>query len=214
MKKIDSKIQSEPSTDLFIGTRDYQFVREMLDQAPLGFAPYVVTRDGQFTHQIPANYDDVRITIAPFTWAWVAAQLAAGALSYLGGRALASVMEQPAYDDVQSMIRQAVDDLKKFIRDEIRKAVEEDKIKDLESDAQTVTDSLKRYAKLPADLKERYRYLLEYSDTATLHGINLSEKYDLATLPIYASFVSLRILLIKAFYDQDKRREPMRGIRH
>lgn len=146
-----------------------------------------------------------------FPWAMIATALAEGALSYIGGEALKNVLGRPAYENIPGMIRDAVEELKVFIRDELRKALDEIVIQELEAEARALQVDLNRYSEVPENLKRDYKYLLESSDLSTSRGITHAEPYGISALPIYVSFVSLRIHVIQAFYELDHSRENLRN---
>jgi len=149
--------------------------------------------------------------IEPFTWAWVGAQLAGGVIAYIGGMAFARVIGEPSMGELAQIIRNAVQEIKEFIREELRRALAEEVLLALEASTEATYRNLKRYAAASASDRRNYRYLIEAADLDTNRGIALAQKYELNALPVYANFVSLRALAIRAFYEVDRNKPAMRA---
>jgi hypothetical protein len=83
--------------------------------------------------------------------------LAEGAITYLGGKALATIMDDPQIKDVEDLIRAAITEINVYTR----QAIQENEIKKLSGSLNAVIDNLKDFAVLKsAHDKEVNRFLL------------------------------------------------------
>jgi hypothetical protein len=147
-----------------------------------------------------------------FPWVFIAQGIATGALSYVGGRILASVMGEPSLGDIQKMIKQALVDLTQYILEQLREIVTEDRVHHLEALAISVETNLRRYANLPKDIQRRNRYLIEEADKKTSEAIPACLIYKLNALPVLVVFISLRVIAIKALHEGERDTKPLRDL--
>ena len=141
----------------------------------------------------------------------VAKSLAEGLISSMAGVAFDEWLGETRSEDVVGAIRQSIQDLERRLKADNRRALNEDRIKELEGLVSAIQIGLTRYSGLyPAD-KPRYIYLLTQCEVDTSHGIGLAKQYGMPALPAFTIFVSLRTYMIAAFAALDHLKGPVRN---
>lgn len=138
----------------------------------------------------------IRVLIEPFTWAWVALKLAEGAVSYVGGQTLASVLGRK--EDIAHLINNAVTELKTYIKASLEQQV----IDECQSMVNALARDLLSYENAPRSSD----HLLNNAEIES--GLLMSRLAPIhrAGLGSYVQAVSLRLitLQVRANHFNDK----------
>lgn len=139
----------------------------------------------------------VKIMVEPTTTTAVIAALANMAKSYLEGKKLESLFDNLGAQ-FEQIIRQAVEELKNFISDELDNVT----IKDVQAYLDSARSHLLSYEKAPTEAK----YRLERADIASTDAIYLMQRMGLKGIFIYTNAVSIKLVThiarYKAFGDK------------
>lgn len=138
-------------------------------------------------------------------WIWVGEKLVGGAVAYVGGKALESVLGDaesfPNNQQVIDAINEAAEDIKRFISNDMRLAFREDAVLKLQGLFEGIRRDLERYSAVEKENRIEYKYLLENADTATSAGIGVANQCGVLAVPCYVNLVSLRIFVIQSLFE-------------
>ncbi|TBZ30959.1 hypothetical protein E0H47_31650 [Rhizobium leguminosarum bv. viciae] len=133
--------------------------------------------------------------------------LAAGALQYVGGQVMKRAMGGdgggPSNAEVIAAIKAATEEIKRHVSAEVRAAITEDHVRQLDACCESTFGKLMTYSGIEPSDRPRYIHLLTNADTSSRDGIALAGKLGAVGLPAYASLVSMQILVAKSFFDID-----------
>lgn len=135
--------------------------------------------------------------------AYVGLKLLDGAISYAGGEALRKALGRPTLSDVELWIRAAVDELKTFVSEELRRSLKESAVDEIRSELLGTRDNLYHYASLSVDNRGEYKYLIEDSGTRTARLLQRSLQYDQAYFVTTAA-MAFRLFVLYTLYKIDK----------
>ncbi len=141
------------------------------------------------------------------TWQTVAEKLVGAAISYFGGKAMQSMFDtdmQPTNTDVINAIRASSNELKRYFSADVREAISENNILQLESQTRAIHRNLERYSKLPPASRAQNRYLLEDSDLSSSRAVSMASTYGPLALPAFANLVTLRTVAMRAFHELEQ----------
>lgn len=145
---------------------------------------------------------EIVLLVEPFTWAWVAITLAEGAIAYIGGQAIASILGNNV--DVKVLIENAVKELKQFIKE----ALLQDDIDKCQARINSLTRDLLAYENSPNTSKHR----LDNADIeSSLLMSTLSSKGKAGIAP-YAQAVSLRLLALQVRAKALKEKKELKNL--
>lgn len=134
--------------------------------------------------------------------ATVAVSLGQGAVSYLGGEAMRSIMGDPSTKDVKRWIRASVEEIKAFMAAELQRQLTEQYLK----------ETIDRIAGMRTDLldygasKDRGILLQQFGSNMNT-WIEITKGFGLPTVLIYANAVSLRMLVLSAFVKDHRQKQ-------
>ena len=134
--------------------------------------------------------------------AYVGLKLLDGAISYVGGRALAEALGHPTISDVRLWIRAAVDELKEFITEELRRSLTANSIDEMRTEMLGIRENFYHYASLSPENKRNYRFLLEDSSVHTSRLVHGAVQHDQAFF-ITTTAVAYRLFVLRTFFLQD-----------
>ncbi|BBZ91326.1 hypothetical protein BRDID11004_75460 [Bradyrhizobium diazoefficiens] len=144
--------------------------------------------------------------------AFVGLALLQGAISYVGGRLLASALGDPVISDAQSWLKNAIAELEAFVSAELRRQLDERVMEQMRADLQGINTNLYQYSSLRASNRLRNKYLLETCDTTTASLVPLSLNYDQA-LFVTTTAMAYRLFTLYALYELDHDRGHIRSAR-
>ena len=125
-----------------------------------------------------------------------------GAVAHVGGRALGKILGEPTIKDVDVWIRAAVAELKNFVSSELKKQLDDQVKKKMQTDLDGINANLYHYASLSEENKTTNRYLLEYSDTFTASLVPLSLRFD-QTFFVTTTAIAYRLMVLNSLYLLD-----------
>lgn len=127
--------------------------------------------------------------------------LAQGAVSYMGGKLLSSIMHDPSISDVEGMIRNAIAEINAYTR----RVIEENEIRKLVAQMDSITRNLRQYANATTipDMQAN-KYLLTDAILKTSEAMSACMTLGIAASFCYANAVSLRLLALSAFFTLEK----------
>lgn len=127
------------------------------------------------------------VMVDPFTWGWVAEKLAAGAVGWLGGKILASLLGEANLEDV---VARGVAELKTFIRAEL----DSREVREVENEFRALRRDLFEWANAQNTSDGR----LENATTKSNELLARIEGRGPETKGIYVDLVSLRLFVLIA----------------
>nr|WP_250807429.1 hypothetical protein [Neorhizobium tomejilense] len=133
----------------------------------------------------------------------VCLELAKGALAFVGGKIMGAILggEGPTNAQVIEAIRASTEEIKNHVSAETRAAINEDNLRHLQASCSSVLGKLTTFSEILPEDKPKYLHLLENADISSRDGIALAERMGTAGLTTYAIFVSLRIIIVQAYFD-------------
>jgi hypothetical protein len=134
--------------------------------------------------------------------AWVGMKLLEGALNYAGGQLMAAALGDPTISDVRIWIQSAVAELEAFVSAELRRQLEANAMREMKADLQGVITNVHQYASLSPGNRERNRFLIEDSASATASLVPLSLDYDQAFF-VTTTAVAYRLFTLYAMFELD-----------
>ena len=134
--------------------------------------------------------------------AYVGLKLLDGAISYVGGLALARALGQPTISDVRLWIRAAVDEIKEFVSEELRRSLTANSIEEMRIDMLGIRENFYHYAHLSPKNKRDYKFLLEHSSVHTSRLVHGAVQHDPAFF-ITTTAVAYRLFVLRTFFLQD-----------
>ncbi|MCQ0034327.1 hypothetical protein [Burkholderia glumae] len=140
-------------------------------------------------------------------WVFVGSALASGALSFVGQMYVQQFFGKETgltNEQVVEAIRQSTDEIKAYVSEDVRKALTEDRVKELEAKCEALVRNLTDYASSSKVDSNYTKYLLDYADIASSDGIALADRYSPLALPVLSNFVSLRIFVKRAQYLRER----------
>jgi hypothetical protein len=126
--------------------------------------------------------------------------LAKGALEYIGSRAMAQILGHPELRDMEGVIRNAIEELKNYIREELKKQIEENEIIKMAASLDSAVRNLNQYGSASNEEKPKLRFLLEDAFIKSGDAMSLASKFKINSIYIYMNAVSLRLLTLTCFY--------------
>lgn len=150
----------------------------------------------------------IGILFEPLTAATVAMWLAEGAVSYIGGLAMSKILGDPSLSDIATLIRSSIEEIKTFIRQELQRQIDENEIRVMKSQFESVIRNLKDFDLMPKPDRKKYRYLLENAFTESGVVMSLASKFEMNGIFVYANSTSTRILALAAQSKLDGVRVP------
>ena len=138
----------------------------------------------------------------PLTTALVALQyLAEGALQYLGGKLMATILGDPSISDLDDLIKNAVIQIEAFIPVALQQALAQNDLNTLNANLSGLLTDLNQYAGYTTHQEKlTNRYLVTHAIEFTSSAIPLAAQYNLSGSFVYANAVSLRLLALAADY--------------
>jgi hypothetical protein len=120
--------------------------------------------------------------------------LAEGAVNYMGGQAMASIMGDPSIRDVKKWIRAAIEEIKSFIAAELQRQITD----------QYINETIDRIEGMRLDLldygaSKDQRILLQQFGSNMNTWIAVTKRFGLPSVMIYANAVSMKMLVLSAF---------------
>lgn len=134
-------------------------------------------------------------------WGTVGIWLAQGAVSYLGGLAMSSILGHPSLADIEELIKKAVKELKSYIRSELQRQIRENEINKLRAHTDSIVRNLRRFGVAPQNERSQLLYLLQDADINTSEILSLAISYDMMAASIYSNATSLRVLSFVSYYE-------------
>ncbi|WP_396334056.1 hypothetical protein [Burkholderia anthina] len=141
-----------------------------------------------------------------FPWAFVGTALANGAIGYLGQKYIQQFFGADSGvtgEQIVEAIRQSTEEIKAYVSEDVRKALTEERLKELQAKCESLVRNLTDFASASTTDPSHSKYLLDYADIASSEGISLADRYSPLALPTFANFVSLRIFVKRAQYLQE-----------
>ena len=134
---------------------------------------------------------------------FVGLALLQGAISYVGGRVMASAMGGPTITDVKTWIAEAVAELEAFVSAELKQQLNDLVMKQMQADLEGIIQNIREYSELSDSNKSTNRFLIEYCDTKTGELVALSSIYPQA---LFISFTAMayRLFSLFALYELDR----------
>lgn len=143
----------------------------------------------------------------PFSWsaaaAYVGLKLLDGAISYVGGKLLASALGDPTISDVRLWIDDAVKEIKAFVSAELQRQLTDIEIKELAGELNGLRDNLYHYASLSEDSRGKNRFLIEHAATHSVELVNRALEFEEAYF-IATTALAYRYFVVQALYEIDK----------
>lgn len=149
--------------------------------------------DAFFLSQMDNQGESHLTVVIPAAAVAVAIWLAQGAVSYVGGTLMSKVLGHPSLSDVQNLIKNSIDELKNYIRDEVQRIIEENETTKMVASLNSIMRNLKQYDKFTDIEKPAYKFLLENAVIDAGNLMSLAEK-KVGTVFIYANAASLRAI--------------------
>lgn len=140
--------------------------------------------------------------IAGGAWA-VAVWLAQGAVQYVGGLAMSRILGHPSLSDVDSLIRNSIKELMDWISEELRRQIDENELRKLQSQFESVIRNLKAFDRLSDAEQPTGRYLLQDAVIKSGEAMSLAGKFWLSGSAVYANCVSTRLIALQALGTLD-----------
>jgi|CXWL01.1.fsa_nt_gi hypothetical protein len=141
--------------------------------------------------------------------------LAQGAVQRGGGIILDRILGNPDLNDVQNFIRACVDELKGFVREELKKQLIQNEMVKLQSAFESAIRNLKDYGKLPANAREDNRFLVQDALVRSGEVMSLAAHFGMIGVFVYASAVSARSMAYLTLDQVPLAKDTLReGIRH
>lgn len=125
----------------------------------------------------------------PFTWAWVAIKLAEAAITYIGGKILASLLDANDNSNFEQLINNAVIELKRFIKQTLIQQV----VDDCQDRVNTIKRDLLAYENAPNSSDHR----LKNADLESSRLMSTLKSAGRVGIGPYTQSVSLRLLTLK-----------------
>jgi hypothetical protein len=133
---------------------------------------------------------------------FVGLALLQGAVSYVGGKALASALGDPTISDVHTWIQNAVAELKAFVSAELQLRLDELVLEQMRADLQGTITNLYQYASLDPENRSSNRFLIEAATVSTARLLPLSMNYDQAIF-ITTTTMAYRLIALQALFELD-----------
>lgn len=138
-------------------------------------------------------------------WNSVGKSILDGALGYVGGEVVQALFTsfahiQSSEQRMLNSIRAMFEELKAFIRLEVRRAIQEHEFREMARDLDLARDALQRYI-IDPDL---YKGELQKSDDLSNRTIKMAEQVGASSLGIYNLAVSYRIASLTILLDKTK----------
>ncbi len=138
-------------------------------------------------------------------WVTVGKWLAQGTVSYLGGKALGSILGGNEMDSVVKAIGQAVAEIKLFVREELQRQFEVNELRVIESHLQSIRFDLSQFGEVDSSEYDKYMYLTDNATLECSRLANLSASHTLLGLPSLLNATSLYVLALAAQYRAGRR---------
>jgi hypothetical protein len=130
--------------------------------------------------------------------------LAQGAVAYVGGKILGSILGDPSLRDAERWIADAVEEIKAFVRAELRAQLTELHAKTLRANLTGAVNQLLYFSKATTQDAAMFRSQLDDAYNMSRAAADLAKEYQLALLPIFVSATSLSLLTLSARFQLDK----------
>jgi hypothetical protein len=135
--------------------------------------------------------------------AFVALALLQGAISYVGGKLMSSIMGDASIDDVKGWIQAAVAELERFVSAELKRQLDSKVIESMRADLSGVIENLREYSSITPANERMNAFLVQAADTKTASLLALALNYDQAIF-ISASVMAYRLIALYALFKLDK----------
>lgn len=145
--------------------------------------------------------------LEPWTWAWVGASLAAGAIGFISGLALEKAMGKVTTDQLMRAIEDLRRDLPALVLAQARLAVLEGEVRQIQGQCRAVDLNLREYS----STKDPTR--LDAAHAANALAIGHSEALREAGLPTFAIAISQRAILLQVMAKQQRSTALLRSLR-
>ena len=168
------------------------------------------TNDKSFGYELPAvlrwdgtagqwsNSNQHILFIEPITTTTVALWLAEGAVAYLGGMAMGAILGHPSLNDIAKLLRECVEELKNFVRDELKRQFAEQDFLHMTAALASVRDNLRNFDLVADSAKPQVVFMAQDAYLKAGEVMSLSNEYGLNGLTIYANATSLRMVSLAA----------------
>ncbi|TAZ83318.1 hypothetical protein ELH72_08595 [Rhizobium ruizarguesonis] len=151
---------------------------------------------------VPATGFSQAITLAGAA-AFVAVKLLEGAISYVGGKLMASALGDPVITDVRAWIENAVAELEAFVSAELKRQLDALVMQQMQADLQGVITNIYQYSSLKPGSRKANADLLHVADTTTATLIPLAQNYDQA-LFVSTAAMAYRLFALCGRYELDR----------
>jgi hypothetical protein len=169
-----------------------------------------------------ARHLSASVYVEPITTAVVAMWLAEGAVAYVGGQLLGKLLGDPSLRDISKLIKRAVEEIKQFVRAELRRQIEENEITRMEAALDAAFRNLRQYSIASQGNPQEGVFLLENAILSAGELMSLSRRFGINASTIYSNAVSLRAMSFVAYskikslpqYEQNALDTLEEGIAH
>ena len=154
----------------------------------------------------------VRASADPITWGIVLSWIAEAAVKYYAGKTLGELFGGTTDHsaEVIEAIRASLAELETRLKEDFRRVIIDDRIKELSARVGATQTNLARYANMGRTDQKRNRALLAQCDVDTSYGSALALQYGVGGLPAYALFMCQRTIVMKAFRLADHSATPLK----
>lgn len=145
---------------------------------------------------------------SPFAVPTVAIWLAQGAVQYVGGLALARILGHPNLADIEAMIKQAVEEIKAFVKAELAKQITEMELRRLRGSLDSAITSLRDYDAVADKDKPKRRDLLQKAIEKSQDVMELAKLLEMNAAFVYVDAASVKSLAASVLAKLDRTTYP------
>ncbi len=143
-----------------------------------------------------------------FSWDYLSGKILDGVISYVGTGLFTAVLQgvgiiKDSNKELANYIEFLIEQLKEFIRKEIRQALSEQHIKESTINIKSISNDLSQYFSMSIESRNKSEYLINNADIASSKLIETFEYYGENTIQLYCLAASLRTTVLSYNLTKD-----------